>query len=116
MSKRPLDLTAIAVLFICVGVGSLARGALRFAGDRDLPDMAAVAASALLAICGGAYLLGARGWARWLCAGWLAFHVVLSLAHSRAELAVHGALFVAISFVLFRPAVGAYFRRDGAGA
>ncbi|HEX5135717.1 MAG TPA: hypothetical protein VFY93_02005 [Planctomycetota bacterium] len=111
MRKRPLDLTAIAVLFICVGVGSAAHGVVRFAGDRRLPDVVEVAASALLAVCAGAYLLGGRGWARWLCALWLAFHVVLSLFHSGARLAVHAALFVAISILLFRPAAVAYFRR-----
>lgn len=110
--RKPLDITIVAVLFICIGVGSLLYGAIRFATDRDLPDLAVVAASALLAICAGAYLLRGRDWARWLCAGWLAFHVVLSLVHSGARLAVHAALFLAISLLLFRPAASGYFRRE----
>jgi hypothetical protein len=113
MSKRPLDITIVGVLFICVGVGALVRGAVK-ARAGDALDMALVAASALLALGSGVYLLRGRGWARWLCAFWLAFHVALTLAHSGAGLAVHAALFVVISFLLFRPAAGAYFRRDGA--
>jgi hypothetical protein len=108
--KRPLPLTIVGVLFLCVGAGSLARGVARFPGDGDALDLALVAASALLAAGGGAFVLRRRAWARWLCAAWLAAHVALGLAHTGTALAVHAALFVAITFLLFRPGATAWFR------
>lgn len=120
--SRPPSITVVGLVFVAVGCASLAAGAGRFASDiaatapNSLLDLCLVAGSALLAAVGGVFVLRGRAWARWLCAAWLGFHVALSLVHSRAELAVHGVLFVAISLVLFRPAAGAYFRRDGAAS
>jgi hypothetical protein len=103
-------------VFITVACVSLVAGAWRFASDdagrNGLLDLCLVAASALLAVAGGVFVLRGRAWARWICAAWLAFHVVLGIVHSGARLAVHAALFVVISILLFRPAAGAYFRRE----
>jgi len=121
MSKRPLSITAIGCAFICVGCVSLVAGVSRFIGDlahpgprgpgaHDLLDLAFVTGSALLAAGAGAFVLRGRTWARWLCAAWLGFHVILSIAHPINELAVHSLLFVGISYLIFRPQVSAYFR------
>jgi hypothetical protein len=56
-----------------------------------------------LAVVGGAFLIRGSSWARWLLAGWMAFHVVLSAGHSLAALGMHVAIFGGIAYVLFRP-------------
>jgi len=121
MQRRPLSITIIGWLFICVGCGSLVSHTWRFVSDairagvtsHDVRDLAYAQCSAVLALVGGAFVLRGRTWARWLCAVWLALHVVLSMLHSLPETIV---FFVAISYVLFRPRVAAYFRGEGTGA
>jgi hypothetical protein len=48
-------------------------------------------------------LLRGYPWARWLLAGWMAFHIVLSALHDMETLLVHVALFAPILYLLFRP-------------
>jgi hypothetical protein len=60
----------------------------------------------LLAVVGGAFLIRGAPWARWLLAGWMAFHVALSAGHSLAALGMHVAIFGGIAYVLFRPPRG----------
>lgn len=114
MTKRPLSVTIVSVLFLAVGSASLVRGVVCFArdppGDGRVVDLALVVISALLAITGGAFVLRGRAWARWMCAAWLGAHVVLSILHGWAEVAVHGALFAVVSLLLFRPSAAVYFR------
>ena len=49
-----------------------------------------------------------------LCTAWLAFHVILSLAHPLSELIVHAALFAVITTILFLPRHAPCFRSHGA--
>jgi hypothetical protein len=67
----------------------------------------------VLAIFGGAFLLGGANWARWLCLGWMACHVLISAFHSLAEVAVHGLIFAVLLYFLLRPSVTAYFVASG---
>lgn len=117
MGRRPLSITIIGWLFIGVGCVSLVRQASRLisdlseAGSRAASahahrDMAYAMATALLALVAGAFVLRGRNWARWLCAAWLGFHVMLSIGHSVSELAVHLLLFVFITILLFRQRAG----------
>jgi hypothetical protein len=126
MSKRPVVVTVIGWFFVCVGVGSLARGGWRFIGSVGHPgppgsaahealDMVLVAVSALLAGAGGAFLLRGHSWARWLLLFWMGAHVAIGVLHSPWQTALHGVFFVALLFLLTRPAVSAYYR-GGAGA
>jgi hypothetical protein len=55
-------------------------------------------------------MLRGRNWARWLCAAWLAAHIVIAGLHTLEQLLIHAVLFVVISFLLFRPRASAYFR------
>jgi hypothetical protein len=52
-------------------------------------DFSLMTASNVLAVVGGAFLLRGLNWARWLCAAWMGFHIILSMMHSVSELAVH---------------------------
>jgi hypothetical protein len=121
MSKRPLSVTVIGWLFVCVGCASLIGGGWRFVRDRnhagvaesrahDLLDFGFVAASAVLAVVGGTFALRGCHWARWLLVVWMGLHVVLSLFHSASELLMHCVLFAVILWFLFRQRASAYFR------
>lgn len=122
---RPRSVTAIAWLFIVVGVAGLLRdlwplatshaadqlAQLRTDGWRDLLPAWSLRA---LAIVGGVALLGGRNWARWLLAAWMMAHVWISMAHSVAEVVMHLAIFIPLTVLLFRRTSAAYFTRDRA--
>jgi hypothetical protein len=55
-------------------------------------------------------MLRGHNWARWLALAWIGCHVILSAFHSVFEVAVHGLLFAAIAYFLFRPRATRYFR------
>ena len=90
---------------------------MSFAGGRPtftaaLPeDFWYAAVTAAAATVGGAFLLRAASWARWLLGAWLAFHVALSLAHDAFKLAVHTALAVVVLWLICRAPAAAWFRR-----
>jgi hypothetical protein len=121
MSKRPLSVTIIGWVFVCVGCVSLVGGMIKFIGPgadasaprsnhQDLTDLAYVAVSAIMAITGGAFVLRRHNWARWLCVAWMGAHVVLSVLHTPVELIVHGVLFAVVLWILFRAPASEYFR------
>lgn len=109
---RPRSITCIGWLFIVVGAIGVGRQLLPFVTGMAWPgpviDAWYAAASGAVALVGGAFLLRGRGWARWVLAAWLAFHVYLSLLHGTTELVIHSALFVVIVFLLIRPAASAW--------
>ncbi len=122
VSRRPLTITLIGALFVIVGITSLARLGLA-AVDPPAADAVPyhaeawwVAASAVVALAGGALLLAGRGWARWILVAWLGFHVGLSLLHEPVALAIHAALFAVITWLLFRRAASAHFRGEATSA
>ena len=125
--RRPFSITLIAWLFIAVGVAGLfndlwplftssaPQHLARLKAD-GLADLGPAWTLRLLAVLGGAALLRGRNWARWLMAGWMAVHVGISLFHAGVEVLVHTAIFLPISYFLFRPATTAWFHRANAAA
>ncbi|HKF26229.1 MAG TPA: hypothetical protein VKB24_09640, partial [Candidatus Acidoferrum sp.] len=69
----------------------------------------------LLAVGGGIFLLLGRSWARWLTAGWLALHVVISVFHSLEQMAAHAVLLVIVAYFLFYHRSADYFRPKTSG-
>lgn len=117
MKKRPLSITILSCLFIAVGCVALVYHLLpQHIGEfHSAGELVWVCAVRTLAIVGGAFMWFGFNWARWLLVIWIAFHVVISAFHSLFEVTVHGALFVLITWFLFRPAAGVYFNtRTGA--
>jgi hypothetical protein len=108
---RPLGVTILSWIFVAVGAGGFVAHALPLAPAEHVEGLA----SGLLAIAAGIFMLRGRDWARWLAMAWMAFHVVLSLAHSPVELAVHALMFAVILAVLLRPPASAYFRAHPRG-
>lgn len=111
MNKRPLSISIIGGIFIAAGVIGFGYHFTEFRTHPPL-EVVWVCLLRLLAILGGVLVLRGKNWARWLVLAWIAYHVVLSAFHSTFELAVHAAFFVVIAYVLFRPGVSAYFRKQ----
>jgi hypothetical protein len=115
MNHRPrLVVIVIGWLFITVGALGLLRDWLPLLTPQAAQHAAALRAEGAamlaliwtvrgLAIVGGAFLIRGAPWARWLLAGWMAFHVALSAGHSFQALALHVLIFAGIAYVLFRP-------------
>ena len=111
MSKRPRSITVISWIFAAAGVVGLAYHATEFKADHPFDnDFLWVCFIRLLAILCGIFTLRGRNWARWGLVVWLGYHVVLSVLHTPFELFVHGLLFAAVLYFLFRPRASAYFR------
>ena len=112
-SRRPVSLTVVGWLFVAVGVGGIARHGWTFlhaTGPGEAADLAWAGGSGALALVGGAFLRRRHGRARWLLAFWMAAHIVLSAMHETEKLVIHVALFVPISWVLFRGPATAWLR------
>jgi hypothetical protein len=121
MNKRPLSITVVGWVFVCVGIVSVAAGTWRFMLNRphengfgnshqNSVDLGLVWVSALVAIVGGAFLLRGRNWARWLLVVWMGLHIILSMLHSAFELVVHSVLFGVVLCFLVRASASEYFR------
>ena len=127
MTNRPRSLTLSAWLFIVVGAGGVLKDVLPLAGPdpraaltalmvEGPAGLAVIWAVRLLAVVGGIYVLRRRPWARWLLAGWMAFHVAISLFHSVGEAAAHVAIFSLLAYALFRPQATRYFAHTDGGS
>lgn len=122
--RRPVSITFVGWLFIVVGCGGIASGALRSYKDvtgrnaahvglaHAARDFSFVVASGLLAIVGGFFVLRGRKAGRWLLVAWMAMHVVISIMHSLSQLAMHAVIFAVIFFFLYRPRASGFFRRS----
>ena len=111
MSKRPVPVTVLAVLYIAIGVIGFVhhfpdvRGAGAFAYENIWIEL-----TELLALVCGVFMLRGANWARWLAVAWIAFHVVLSFFDAYRGLVVHIVICAAIAWLLFRPQATRYFR------
>jgi hypothetical protein len=110
--KRPLAVTAIACLYLLVGVA----GSVGHFPGRHEPDWVWIEVTEIAALIGGAFLLRGHNWARWLAVAWMAFHVAISVGHPIGELAVHVFFLVAITYLLFRRDAAEYFRTGVEGS
>ena len=110
MSKRPILLILVSLLFIVVGIGSLSAGVWPIIPTRAVRlDSVIVTVSGLTAILSGVFMLRGTNWARWLCIAWLGFHLVVSFWHNTAELAVHTLFLAVIAFILFWTSAAGWF-------
>ena len=108
--KPSPSILCVGVLFLAVGVLDVWRGVAPLAESGRLAgDDALVLAIGVAALVGGSYVLRGRNWARWLLAGWMALHVVIS-AGKPAELGAHLTIFGFVAFLLFRSRASAWFR------
>src|SRR5271169_2433334 len=109
MNKRPMYVTVLGYLLIAVGAIGIAYHFTEFKGAKP-SEYFLVLAVRLIAIVCGAFMLGGRDWARWLAIAWIAFHLGISIFHTREGIAVHAVVLIAFSVLLFLPAANRYFR------
>jgi hypothetical protein len=110
---RPLIITLLGWMLIAVGALECVShaAAIRWpvhAGDVALPLFE------LIILVSGVFLLRGRGWARWIALAWIGFHVGISFVNSVRAGLVHSAIFALFAWLLFRPDVNAWFRRQRA--
>lgn len=112
MKRPPTPVIIISVVFILVGVGSLAAGITPIVKSHEVRlDSVIVAVSGLTALLSGIFMLRCANWARWLCVAWMAFHLVVSILHNTLELAIHLVVLIVLVIVLFRTSA-ACFRKE----
>src|SRR5258708_22315263 len=105
--KRPLPVTIIGCLFVVAGL----IGLLYHLSESPLDHwIVLIAIVRIIAVVGGAFLLMAHNWARWLMLAWLAFNVRVSAFHSLSELIAHVVLLMIVGYVLLRPPTSKYFQ------
>ena len=111
--RRPIaSVIAVGVLFLALGVLDIARGLAPLIERRGTLHLASddllVLAIGIVALVAGFYVLRGRNWARWVLAGWMVVHVVISAGELPA-LGAHLAIFGLLTFVLFRPGASSSF-------
>jgi hypothetical protein len=104
--RKPIpSIIAVGVLFVALGVLDLARGLAPLFASGPPPHLAGddvlVLAIGVAALVGAIGLLRGQRWARWLLAGWMLLHVVISIGQP-AALVAHLLIFGFIAFLLFR--------------
>ncbi len=117
MRKRPLSVTVIGCLYILAGAMGLVFHLVDFKPQHPFPyEILWISLVRLIAIVCGVYLLRGSDWARWLALAWIGYHLVLSVFHSRFELATHALLAAVFGYFLLRPLADRYFRAGRAPA
>lgn len=109
--RRPLSVALLAVLFMAVGALTIAKDLwppAALASER-WSDIGPAWTIRALAIAGGILLWRGVGWARWLLAAWLAFHVAVS-APVWSKLIVHAVLSGVAMYVMFRRPARPFFQ------
>ena len=110
--KRPLSVTIISCVFIIAGTVGIIYHARELTELLTQLEVIGVLIVRLLAIVGGWFALRGYNSARWVLVVWIAFHTVLSIYHSSAELAMHAGLTIITLIALFNKKANAYFNRN----
>ena len=110
--KRPVSLTALALLYVAIGAVGLVVHFPGFRGERGFQrDDVWIELTEAVAILSGVFLLQGKNWARWLALAWILFHVVLSAFDAFRGLVIHSVICVVIGWILFRSPTSNYFVR-----
>ena len=116
MNKRPISVTVLSLVFIAAGVTGLVYHLKDLKPQHPFQyEVIWISLVRLLAIVGGVFMFLGRNRARWLCLGWLGFHVIVSAFHPLGELIFHALIFIAIAILLLRRDAGEYFQPAAAG-
>ena len=111
MSKRPLAVTIISLVYIVTGAIGATYHLVDFKVQHPFQyDIVWVELVNLVAILCGACMLRGHNWTRWLALAWIAYHVILSAFHTVSELAIHSLFCAILAYFLFRPTAARYFR------
>ncbi len=109
MNKRPIYVTLLGYVLIAAGAIGIAYHFTEFKSANPR-EYSLVLIVRLIAIVCGVFVLSGKDWARWLAIAWIAFHLVISIFHTKEGILVHAAVLVAFCVLLFLPAANRYFR------
>jgi hypothetical protein len=109
MKARPLLITVLSWLLIAVGAVAFAVHAAKIRWPLTLDGVGVPLFELVILVC-GVYMLRGQAWARWIALAWVGFHVIVGSLHAVQAAIVHGLLFVVFAWLMFRPAVNAWFR------
>ncbi|MEO8623505.1 MAG: hypothetical protein ABI625_20680 [bacterium] len=105
---------AVGVIFLAIGALDIYRGVAPLLASGTASHLASddllVLAIGITALIGAVFVLRGRNWARWLLAGWMVLHVVISAGEPPA-LGMHLVIFGFMVFLLFRPGASSSFSR-----
>lgn len=109
MNRRPIYVTVLGYVLIAAGAIGIA---YHFTEFKSTPwsEYLLVLVVRLLAIVAGVFVLRGKDWARWLAIAWIAFHLGISIFHTKEGIAVHAVVLVVFCVLLFLPAANRYFR------
>jgi hypothetical protein len=109
LNQRPIYVTVLGYVLIAAGAIGIA---YHFTDFKSTPssEYLLVLVVRLIAIVGGVFLLRGKDWARWLAIAWIAFHLGISIFHTKQGVVVHAVVLVVFCGLLFLPAANRYFR------
>jgi len=109
VNKRPIYVTVVAYILIAAGAIGIA---YHFTEFRVAPptEYFGILVVRLIAVIAGVYVLRGNDWARWLSIAWIAFHLAISIFHTKEGVAVHAVVLITFTVLLFLPASNRYFR------
>jgi hypothetical protein len=114
MNKRPPTITALAVLYMVVGLVSTS---YHFSEFKTLPltflsiiETFLMFVIGALAVVAGYYMLRGKNWARWLALAWTIFHVLISAFESPWGVIFHGAFVLLLWLLLFSKESNEWFK------
>ena len=109
MNKRPIYVTVLGYVLIAAGAVGIAYHFMEFKST-PASEYLLIFVVRLIAIAAGINLLRGKDWARWLSIAWIAFHLVISIFHTKEGIAVHAVVLVVFAVLLYLPAANRYFR------
>lgn len=110
LKKCPLSVAVLSCLLAAAGVLGLVAQPVKFLTEHRFElEMIWAGLASAVAVVSGLYMLRGNNWARWLAMAWIAFHVVLSFFHAWQQIAIHGVIFAAFAYFLFRPEANTFF-------
>jgi hypothetical protein len=109
MNKRPIYITVLGYLLMAVGAIGIAYHFTDYKGANPSEYLSVLAVRLIAMVC-GVYVLQGKDWARWLAIAWIAFHLAISIFHTKEGVALHAVVLIAFTVLFFRPAANRYFR------
>jgi hypothetical protein len=106
---RPLLITLLGWMLIALGALEFTIHAVQIRRPLHAGDIGVPLFELVILVC-GVYLLRGANWARWLAVAWIGFHVVVGSLDSVMRGVVHGLIFLAFTWLMFRPEMNAWFR------
>jgi hypothetical protein len=111
-SRRPLSVTALALLFVMAGVLGMAHHGAQLARSGCCNGSAAVAVAVRVAMTvSGVLALYGVGWSRWALTALAAYFLVSADLRSPMAVVFHAVLLGATARILFSESATAFFRR-----